>query len=236
MQKGFPETGRKRIEENERSIDQGRIAAKNTGLKYSLLSTGIDVVAPNTFSVSVSACRRGSHETPSNTPLPYSPSPLPHRNANSAIEFSGILPDDRARGIKFHRDTLSIHARPSFPTDPHRALVSILPKRISRKEVVTWALRSGEPRAAAAAAATTQNSRRFQKGGWGEGRGKFEKVESERRGWKVVDTRRGKRKERGEWAMKPCDDGPEGTGKREFLPPFLSLPHALKLWSPEFSL
>lgn len=44
---------------------------------------------------------------------------LPQRNANSAIEFSGILPDGHGRGgIKFRRDTLSIHARPSFPTDP----------------------------------------------------------------------------------------------------------------------
>lgn len=44
---------------------------------------------------------------------------LPQRNANSAIEFSGILPDGHGRGgIKFRRDTLSIHARPSFSTDP----------------------------------------------------------------------------------------------------------------------
>lgn len=101
------------FEENDRSIDQGGTARKIQAWNTSSI-VWIDVVGPNTFSVSVSraACRPGSHET--HEQHPTLPTPTTQCKFGNRIlrNFAG------RGGIKFRRDTLSIHARPSFPTDP----------------------------------------------------------------------------------------------------------------------
>lgn len=105
------------FEENDRSIDQGGAAAVAWKIQaWNIFSIGwIDVVGRNTFSVSVSgaACRPGSHET---TPPPIHP--RPPRNANSAIEFSGILPDDQTDAVELNFAATPCRYTRALPSPP----------------------------------------------------------------------------------------------------------------------
>lgn len=104
-----------------RSRRRCRRSVKNTGLKYLFYRLDRGVVGRNTFSVSVSgaACRPGSHET---TPPPIHP--RPPRNANSAIEFSGILPDDQTDAVELNFAATPCRYTRALPSPPISTHVS----------------------------------------------------------------------------------------------------------------
>lgn len=104
-----------------RSRRRCRRSVKNTGLKYLFYRLDRRCRAEYIFGISLGGCV--SPRLARNNTSPHPPSSTTQCKFGNRIlrNFAG-RPNGRG-GIKFRRDTLSIHARPSFPTDPHARFI-----------------------------------------------------------------------------------------------------------------